>query len=50
MEFAIEPGAFGNILRNGGRENKNKVTGIWYQAGKTFKASGKNFILGTFQQ
>jgi hypothetical protein len=50
MEFAIEPGSFGQILRNGGRQNGNQVTGIWYQAGRIFKSSGKNFMLEIFQQ
>jgi hypothetical protein len=50
MEFAIEPGAFGRILKNGGKQNGNQVTGIWYQGGRIFKASGSNFVLETFQQ
>jgi hypothetical protein len=50
MEYAIEPGAFGRILKNGGKQNRNQVTGIWFQGGRIFKASGSNFMLETFQQ
>jgi hypothetical protein len=50
MEYAIEPGDFGRILKNGGTQNRNRVTGIWYQAGRVFRASGNNFMLEIFQQ
>jgi len=49
MDYAIEPGAFGRILKNGGRQNGHQVTGIWYQAGRIF-SSGSNFMLEAFQQ
>jgi len=49
MEYAIEPGAFGRILKNGGRQNRNQVTGIWYQGGRIF-SSGSNFTLEAFRQ
>ena len=50
MEAAIEPGDFARVLTNGGRQNRNQVTGIWFQGGRTFKASGSNFTLEAFQQ
>ena len=50
MEYAIEPGDFGRILKTGGKANGNRVTGIWFQGGRIFKASGNNFMLETFKQ
>ncbi|HXP86247.1 MAG TPA: hypothetical protein VN841_16090 [Bryobacteraceae bacterium] len=50
MEYAIEPGFFGRGLKTGGPENGNQVTAIWFQAGRVFKASGTNFLLGRFAQ
>jgi hypothetical protein len=50
MEYAIEPGDFARCLKTGGPENRNHVTGIWFQAGRVFKASGMNFLLGRFKQ
>jgi len=50
MEYAIEPGDFGRILKTGGRENSNLVTGVWFQAGRIFNATGRNYLLETFKQ
>ena len=50
MEYAIEPGDFARMLKTGGRENGNEVTGIWFQAGRKFKASGTNWLLARFKQ
>lgn len=50
MEYAIEPGDFGRILRTGGKANGNIVTGVWFQAGRVFEASGGNFLLERFAQ
>jgi hypothetical protein len=50
MEYAIEPGDFARILKTGGKPNGNRVTGIWFQGGRIFKASGNNFMLETFLQ
>jgi hypothetical protein len=50
MEYAIEPGEFARCLKTGGPENGNRVTSFWFQAGRTFKASGKNFLLTEFEQ
>jgi hypothetical protein len=49
MEYAIEPGDFARILKTGGKENGNQVTGIWFQAGRVF-TSGSNWLLGRFKQ
>ena len=50
MEYAIEPGFFGRGLKTGGPQNGNEVTGIWFQGGRVFEASGTNFLLGRFKQ
>lgn len=50
MEYAIEPGDFARILKTGGKPNDNRVSGIWFQGGRIFKASGRNFMLEEFQQ
>lgn len=49
MEFAIEPGDFGRVLRTGGRRNGNEVTAVWYQSGRVF-SSGTNWVLARFRQ
>jgi hypothetical protein len=38
------------MLKTGGKPNGNRVTGIWFQGGRIFKASGNNFMLETFRQ
>ncbi len=50
IEYAIEPGDFARILKAGGKSNGNRVTGIWFQGGRIFKASGSNFMLEAFKQ
>jgi hypothetical protein len=50
MEYAIEPGDFARVLKTGGPQNGNEVTGVWFQANRVFKASGTNFLLGRFKQ
>jgi uncharacterized membrane protein YgcG len=51
MEYAIEPGDFGRgMLKTGGPENGNEVTGVWFRAGRVFKASGTNWLLARFRQ
>jgi hypothetical protein len=50
MEFVIEPGEFARILRTGGAANGNIVTGIWFQGGRIFQASGGNMMLRRFEQ
>jgi uncharacterized membrane protein YgcG len=50
MEYVIEPGEFARILKTGGKSNRNLVTAIWFQSGRTFTATGENTILETFKQ
>ena len=50
MEYAIEPGDFARSLKTGGPQNGNRVTAVWFQAGRTFKASGRNFLIAEFEQ
>jgi hypothetical protein len=50
MEYAIEPGDFARILKTGGKPNGNRVTDIWFQGGRIFRASGSNFMLQEFKQ
>jgi hypothetical protein len=50
MEFAIESGDFARILKIGGRQNGNQVTGIWFRSGRVYKASGSNWLLERFAQ
>ena len=50
MEYAIEPGEFARSLKTGGPQNGNRVTAVWFQAGRTFKASGRNFLITEFEQ
>jgi TraM recognition site of TraD and TraG len=49
MDHLIEPATFSRSLRTGGPANGNRVSAIWYQAGRTF-ASGGNAIEAEFQQ
>jgi len=48
MEYAIEPGDFARMLKTGGPQNE--VTGVWFQAGRVFRASGTNWLLARFRQ
>lgn len=50
MDYVIEPAAFGSALMTGGPANGNQVSAIWYQAGRQFRHSGRNFLLARFQQ
>ena len=50
MEYAIEPGDFARCLKTGGPQNGNRVTAVWFQAGRTFKATGRNFLVAEFAQ
>jgi hypothetical protein len=50
MEFAIEPGDFTRCFKTGGPQNGNRVTALWFQAGRRFKASGNNFLVAEFEQ
>jgi len=50
MEPAIEPGDFARCLKTGGPQNRNRVTAVWFQAGRIFKATGRNFLVAEFEQ
>jgi hypothetical protein len=50
MGFLIEPGEFGRILKTGGPANGNRVSAIWYQAGRRFAQSGGNCLMAEFRQ
>jgi len=50
MDHLIEPGAFGRMLKTGGPANGNRVSAVWYQAGRQFKASGTNALLVEYKQ
>jgi hypothetical protein len=50
MGFLLEPGDFGRMLKTGGPAHGNRVSAIWYQAGRRFRASGGNTLLAEFRQ
>lgn len=49
MDHIIEPGQFGRMLKTGGPANGNRVSAVWYQAGRRF-SSGGNSLLVEFKQ
>lgn len=49
LEYAVEPGAFGRMLKTGGPANGNRVSTIIYQAGRVF-SSGTNALLVEWRQ
>lgn len=50
MDYVVEPGEFGSMLRTGGSANGKRVTAFWYQAGRRFNRSGNNLLLAEFIQ
>lgn len=50
MDYEIEPADFSRALRTGGPTNGGKVTAVWFQAGKQFQDSRRNYLLTRFQQ
>ena len=50
MDAEIEPAVFARDLRTGGPANRGRVTGLWFQAGKTFTDSHRNYLHVRFQQ
>jgi len=50
MDFLIEAAEFGRMLKTGGKPNGNRVSGVWYQAGRRFDVSGRNVLIETFRQ
>lgn len=49
MDHIIEPGQFGRMLKTGGPANGNRVSAVWYQAGRRF-TSGGNTLMAEFIQ
>ena len=50
MDFIVEPRVFSSALKTGGPANNNRVSAVWYQAGRCFAASGGNALLAEFKQ
>ena len=50
MDYLIEPGQFSRMLKTGGPNNANRVSAVWYQAGRQFQYSGGNALLAEFAQ
>ena len=50
MDYMLEPGAFSRHLKTGGPGNRNRVSAVWYQAGRRFAVSGSNVIAPEFRQ
>lgn len=50
MDYLIEPGQFGCMLKTGGPANGNRVSAVWYQSGRQFAASQSNAMLAEFKQ
>lgn len=50
MDYVLEPGEFSRMLKTGGPGNRNRVSAVWYQAGRTFSASRSNAFLAEFAQ
>lgn len=50
MDYLIEPGQFSRMLKTGGPNNGNRVSAVWYQAGRQFQYSGGNALLAEFSQ
>lgn len=50
VDWIVEPGFFARGLKTGGPANGNRVSAVWYQAGRRFAASGGNALLVEFQQ
>jgi TraM recognition site of TraD and TraG len=50
MDYEIEPAEFGRALKTGGPSNGGNVTAVWFQAGKKFNDSRRNYLLTRFEQ
>lgn len=50
MDYEIEPAAFARALRTGGAANGGIVAGLWFQAGKQFTESQRNYLHVSFAQ
>lgn len=45
VDWILDPGFLARGLKTGGPANDNRVTAVWYQAGRCFAASGGNSLL-----
>lgn len=50
MDYEIEPADFARALKTGGTANNRNVTAVWFQAGKVFRDSRRNYLLTRFEQ
>ena len=50
VDWIIEPSFFSRGLKTGGPANANRVSAVWYQAGRRFAASGSPALLVEFVQ
>lgn len=50
MDYEIEPADFARHLLTGGPANRRRVTGVWFQAGKVFNDSRRNYLHVSFAQ
>lgn len=50
MDWQMEPGDFARVLKTGGPTNRNRVSAVWFQAGRQFTASGGNALMVEFKQ
>lgn len=50
MDFEVEPGDFARYLATGGPANRGLVNAFWYQAGKYFPDTSRNYLYATFRQ
>lgn len=50
MDYEVEPGDFSRYLHTGGAASGGVVTGFWFQAGRRFAASGRNYLYAEFLQ
>jgi uncharacterized membrane protein YgcG len=50
MDYELEPAVFARDLRTGGPANRGRVSAVWFQAGKTFASSRRNYLHTEFQQ
>jgi hypothetical protein len=50
MDDILTPGFFSSALKTGGPPNGNRVSAVWFQAGRKFEASRGNCLLTEFEQ
>ena len=50
LDEAGEPAAFSRMLMTGGPAHRNRVSAVWYQAGRIFETCHGNTLLAEFAQ